>query len=94
MIGCSLSGANRLLRYFQTKDLFLVSSLVGSSDGVSCLMEVVNGLNVSLKLRGRRSCECSRMLAEVPPLGSEVFIETGKTGIEAAFAYEIEGTDL
>ncbi|CAG7821701.1 unnamed protein product [Allacma fusca] len=57
-------------------------------------MEVVNGLNVSLKLRGCRSFECARMLAEVPPLGSEMFIATGKTGIEAAFAYEIEGTDL
>ncbi|CAG7831489.1 unnamed protein product, partial [Allacma fusca] len=57
-------------------------------------MEVVNGLNVSLKLRGCRSCECTRILAEVPPLGSEVLIATGKKDIEAAFAYEIEGTDL
>ncbi|CAG7830138.1 unnamed protein product, partial [Allacma fusca] len=57
-------------------------------------MEVVNGLNASLKLRGYRSCECSRNLAQVPPLGSEMFIATGKTCIVAAFAYAIEGTDL
>ncbi|CAG7717131.1 unnamed protein product, partial [Allacma fusca] len=63
-------------------------------DGVKCLLEVLNGLNVSLKLRGCRSCECTRILAEVPPLGSEVFIAAGKKGVEAAFAYEIEGTDL
>ncbi|CAG7659406.1 unnamed protein product, partial [Allacma fusca] len=71
-----------------------VSSLVGSSDVFTCVMEVVNCLDVSLKLRGCRSFECSRMLAEVPPLGTEIFIATSKTGIEAAFAYEIEGTDL
>ncbi|CAG7827696.1 unnamed protein product [Allacma fusca] len=72
----------------------MVSSLVGSSDVISCVMEVVNGLNVSLKLRGCRSFECARMLAQVPPLGSEMFIAARKIGIEAAFAYEIEGTDL
>ncbi|CAG7717701.1 unnamed protein product [Allacma fusca] len=72
----------------------MVSCLVGFSDVITCAMEVVNGLNVSLKLLGCRSFECARMLAEVPPLGSEMFIAAGKTGIEAAFAYEIKGTDL
>ncbi|CAG7829170.1 unnamed protein product [Allacma fusca] len=79
---------------FSSQGSFFVSSLVGSSDGVNCLMEVVNGLNVSLKLRGCRSCKCSGMLAEVPPLGSVMFIATGKKDIEAAFAFEVEGTDL
>ncbi|CAG7719628.1 unnamed protein product [Allacma fusca] len=57
-------------------------------------MELANGLDVSIKLRGCRSCERSRMSAEVPPLGLEMFFATGKVSIEAAFAFEIESTDL
>ncbi|CAG7702051.1 unnamed protein product [Allacma fusca] len=34
------------------------------------------------------------MLAVVPPLGFEVFYAAGKLSIEAALAYEVEGTDM
>ncbi|CAG7728793.1 unnamed protein product [Allacma fusca] len=56
-------------------------------------MVVANGFCESIKLRGYRSCEWSG-LTEVPPLGVEMFFATAKLSIEAAVAYEIEGTDL
>ncbi|CAG7664121.1 unnamed protein product, partial [Allacma fusca] len=58
------------------------------------VIEVANYLIVPIKLRGCRSCESSRTLAEVPPLGMEIFFATGKWSIEAAIVYEIESTDL
>ncbi|CAG7823096.1 unnamed protein product, partial [Allacma fusca] len=77
-----------------TADSFLQDDWVKSGNGVTCLMELANGLGVSIKLWGCRSCERSRMSTEVLPLGLEMFFATGKVNVEAAFAYEIESTDL
>ncbi|CAG7819263.1 unnamed protein product, partial [Allacma fusca] len=95
-IGISASDLPMVESLYDTWRLnsFLPYDWVKSIHGVTCLMELGNGLDVPIKLRGCMSCERSRMLTEVPPLGLEMFCLTGKMSIEATFAYEIESTDL